>query len=250
MNQDSKARSQLSSEVVDYRTGDKGFTNVERYDATRYEGPANEYRQTVMANAYKRLIGPLTGKRILDVGCGTGRGLAEFADEAAFAVGVDASLDMLSMASQKVAGNPRTGLAHAVAQALPFADSTFDVVASLNFLHLFSLETQHEMVQEMKRVTNPGGVVVIELDNALHGILVGPYKRWSGKERGSLPGEIRYMVGDHCRIVRYYGAAFPVLWRIFFHFPALFTRLEKLEYYPPLNRLAQRIYCKILPDKA
>jgi hypothetical protein len=91
-------------------------------------------------------------------------------------------------------------------------------------------------------------VVIIELDNALHGVVVGLYKRWSGKERGSLPGEIRYMVGDPSRIVRYYGAVWPVVWRIFYHFPSLFTQLEKLEYYPPLNRLSHRIYCKILPN--
>ena len=248
MSQTSKESPSRSLEVVDYRAGGQGYTNVELYDATRYIGPANQYKKTVMSNAYKRLIGPLRGKRILDVGCGTGRGFAEFASEAAFAVGVDASPDMLSVASQKVAGNPRSGLANAVAQALPFADSSFDVVVSLNFLHLFSLDTQREMVQEMKRVTRPGGVVVIELDNALHGVLVGPYKRWSGRERGSLPGEIHYMVGDSCRIVRYYGAVVPILWRIFYRFPSLFTQLEKLEYYPPLNRLSHRIYCKILPN--
>jgi len=237
-----------SPEVVEYRKGGDGFVNVDRYDSTRYESRAARYRQTVMANAYKRLMGPLAGKRVLDVGCGTGRGFADFAKEAKFVVGADASIDMLTVAAGKVNSSPRLGLANAVAQALPFADASFDIVISLNVLHLFSLETQREMVQEMKRVVRPGGTVIIELDNALHGVVVGPYKRWFGDEKGSLPREIRYMVGDQCQIVRYYGAVVPVLWRIFHRFPALFLRLEKLEYYPPFNRLAHRIYCKILPN--
>lgn len=37
---------------------------------------------------------PLTGKRLLDAGCGTGRRLAR--DEAALAVGVDVSSEMLA----------------------------------------------------------------------------------------------------------------------------------------------------------
>jgi ubiquinone/menaquinone biosynthesis C-methylase UbiE len=242
--------SRPSPEVVEYRKGGEGFVNVDQYDATRYQSRAARYRQTVMANAYKRMMGSLAGKRVLDVGCGTGRGFAEFAREAEFVVGADASFDMLTVAAGKVSPSPRLGLTNAVAQALPFADASFDIVISLNFLHLFTLETQREMVQEMKRVARPDGVVIIELDNALHGIMVGLYKRWFGDEKGSLPGEIRYMVGDRCRIVRYYGAVVPVLWRIFHRFPALFLRLEKLEYYPPFNRMAHRIYCKIVPTNS
>jgi ubiquinone/menaquinone biosynthesis C-methylase UbiE len=233
-------------EVVHYEKGAEGYRNVERYDTNRYEAPPNRYRQTVMANAYKRLIGSLAGKRVLDVGCGTGRGIVDFARDAAFTAGADASLDMLGVAIGKTAGTLRAGFVNAYAQQLPFRSAAFDMVTSLNFLHLFSLETQRKMVSEMKRVVKPGGVIILELDNALHGVLVGPYKRWTGRERGSLPREIRYLVGNDCRVVRYYGAVCPVLWRIFYRFPSFFSQIEKIEYFPIFNRLGQRIYCKIV----
>jgi ubiquinone/menaquinone biosynthesis C-methylase UbiE len=236
-------------EVVRYRLGAEGYTNVELYDASRYQGAAKEYRQRVMANAYRRLIGSLRGKRVLDVGCGTGRGLADFIREAALAVGADASLDMLGVAARKTAGNRRGALASAYAQNLPFRDSSFDAVTSLNFLHLFSLDSQRKMVQEMKRVLRPGGFAVLEFDNALHGLIVGPYKRVSGRERGSLPAEIRHVIGKGCRVARFYGAVCPVLWRIFYRFPAFFSQIEKVEYFPPFNRLGQRIYCKIVKTR-
>jgi ubiquinone/menaquinone biosynthesis C-methylase UbiE len=236
-------------EVVRYEMGAEGYTNVERYDLSRYEGAANRYKTAVMANAYTRLIGDLRGKRVLDVGCGTGRGVVDFAQGAVFAAGADASLDMLSVARQKTAGNSRAAFVNAYAQHLPFRNSAFDMVISLNFLHLFSVATQREMVGEMKRVVKPGGVVIIELDNALQGLLIGPYKRWTGRERGSLPWEIRHLVGDHCRVVRYYGAVLPILWRIFYRLPRFFAQVEKLERFPPLNRLSHRIYCKIVTDQ-
>jgi ubiquinone/menaquinone biosynthesis C-methylase UbiE len=236
-------------EVVHYQIGAEGYRNVERYDANRYEGAPNCYRQMVMANAYTRLMGDLRGKRVLDVGCGTGRGIVNFARDAAFAAGADASLDMLAVATGKTAGRLRAGFVNAFAQHLPFRTAAFDMVTSLNFLHLFSIETQRKMVAEMKRVVKPGGVVIVELDNALHGLLVGPYKRWTGREQGSLPWEIRYVVGDHCRIVRYYGAVCPVLWRIFYRFPSFFSQVEKIEYFPLFNRLGQRVYCKIVTNQ-
>ncbi|HXW90656.1 MAG TPA: hypothetical protein VEK33_08920, partial [Terriglobales bacterium] len=41
-------------EIVTYRVGSTGYTNVERYDEIRYLGEAQRYKQQVMANAYKR----------------------------------------------------------------------------------------------------------------------------------------------------------------------------------------------------
>lgn len=233
-------------EIVEYGVGRRGYQDVATYDACRYSGRANEYKQMVMANAYKRLIGPLQGRRILDVGCGTGRGIIDFAREAAFGVGIDPSLDMLSHARRKAVEGPRCAFLAAHAQQLPFGDGVFDVVTALNFLHLFTAGTQREMVAEMKRVVRPGGILVLEFDNALHGLGLGLYKRWTDVERGSLPSEIRYVTGDGCHVMGIYGAVFPVVWRLFSHFPRVFGALEKIAYLPFFNRLSHRVYYKIL----
>jgi ubiquinone/menaquinone biosynthesis C-methylase UbiE len=156
-----KEVSENKPDVVEYRVGLKGLANAESYDAVRYTGPAKEYKQAVMAATYKRLIGPLRGKRVLDVGCGTGRGVIEFAPEADFAVGSDASLDMLCFAQRKASTQTNCTFSAAYAQQLPFPDGVFDVVISLNFLHLFKLETQREMIAEMKRVVKFGGILVL-----------------------------------------------------------------------------------------
>jgi ubiquinone/menaquinone biosynthesis C-methylase UbiE len=233
-------------EVVEYAVGKGGFQEVSTYDQRRYVGRANEYRQKVMANAYSRLIGALAGKQILDVGCGTGRGLTGFCAEARFAMGCDASLDMLSFARRKVRDRRNCSFSAAYAQHLPFRDDVFDVVAALNFLHLFRLETQKAMIAEVKRVVKPGGAVILEFDNALHGFGLGLYKRWFRDERGSLPGEIRYVLGDNLKVAGVYGAVFPVVWRWLHLFPRIALPFEKLAYFAPLNRVSQRIYYKII----
>lgn len=74
-------RTEIPRKKVEYRFGNKDYTNAATYGTVRYIGRANEYRQKVMADAYRRLIGPLHGKRILDEGCGTGRGVINFGRE-------------------------------------------------------------------------------------------------------------------------------------------------------------------------
>lgn len=235
----------LPVEVVRYRVGATGYQDVARYHEVRYQGRANEYKQQVMAAAYLDLVGKVAGKRVLDVGCGTGRGLVDLVAAGAHVVGSDASIDMLGEASRRVESKGSCGLAAAYAQHLPFPDHAFDLVISLNFLHLFSLETQRQMISEMKRVVKPGGRVILEFDNALNGLVVGPLKRWTGRERGSLPGEIRQVIGEDWPVRRRRGAVYPIVWRIFSRFPRIFAPIEKLAYYPGFAHLSHRLYYEL-----
>src|SRR5690349_25170635 len=72
------------------------------------------------------VVAPLSrGKRVLEVGCGTGLILSRLAPEAAFACGLDLSPNMLSGARGR-------GLDVVLGSAthLPFPDASFDLVCS------------------------------------------------------------------------------------------------------------------------
>ena len=96
---------------------------------------------------------------VLDLGCGAGNLLCTLGillGEEASCVGIDLSHEMLAVAQAKIADCPHTYVIQTdVTQPLPFADETFDLVASLNLLQEVSAPTL--VLEEVYRILKPGG---------------------------------------------------------------------------------------------
>jgi ubiquinone/menaquinone biosynthesis C-methylase UbiE len=96
---------------------------------------------------------------VLDLGCGTGDllyALGTLLGEEGYCVGLDLSREMLAVAQAKIADCPHTCVIQTdVTQTLPFADETFDLVASLNLLQEVSTPTL--VLEEICRILKPGG---------------------------------------------------------------------------------------------
>jgi ubiquinone/menaquinone biosynthesis C-methylase UbiE len=107
------------------------------------------------------------GPRVLDLAFGTGSLLLDWYDVGVTPVGVDLSPQMVRIAAGKLRarGLPLT-LARGRAQALPFADVTFDSVVS-TFPAEFILEWA--TVAEVTRVLRPGGCFVVVVGASLTG---------------------------------------------------------------------------------
>jgi SAM-dependent methyltransferase len=113
----------------------------------------------------RRLIGdgPLHGC-ILNVGCGTGGFTIVAAETAALSVGIDADANAVDICALKRLDAGRGRFVRAAAEALPFADGTFDLVYCFSAIeHVDSVEAS---VREMVRVTRPSGVVYVHTPNA------------------------------------------------------------------------------------
>ena len=103
---------------------------------------------------------PLAGKRVLDIGCGTGVLAHSLSAQGAHVVGVDPNEQALAVAREAV---PTAEFHPAGAQALPFADRSFDGAVFLNSLHHVPEPDMHEALREAARVAKPGrNVIVIE----------------------------------------------------------------------------------------
>lgn len=98
------------------------------------------------------------GKRILDIGCGP-RGSLEWADSAEERIGIDPLADDYQHLG---AENHSMTYVAGRAEDLEFDDGYFDIVTSMNSLdHVDDLDT---VIQEIKRVTKPGGIFLVITD--------------------------------------------------------------------------------------
>ncbi len=98
------------------------------------------------------IVGDAPIGRAVDLACGTGMSTIALGDIAGFAVGVDASAEMLSSARR--APNCAYLLAHA--ERLPFADGAFDAATCCSGVHWFD---QEWFFAELHRVLQPGAWV-------------------------------------------------------------------------------------------
>jgi demethylmenaquinone methyltransferase/2-methoxy-6-polyprenyl-1,4-benzoquinol methylase len=105
-------------------------------------------------------VGPAPGMRVLDVATGTGMVAAELLSRCdCSVVGIDQSAAMLARARSRFAGEPpsRVELMEGEAEALPFADESFD---ALTFTYLLRyVDDPRATVKELARVVRPGGRV-------------------------------------------------------------------------------------------
>lgn len=107
-------------------------------------------------------LAPPPGARVLDVATGTGMVAAELLARAASCtvVGLDQSAEMLSAARARFAGEEsevgqRVELVEGEAEALPFADTSFD---ALTFTYLLRyVDDPPATIGELARVVRPGG---------------------------------------------------------------------------------------------
>ena len=127
-----------------------------------FSGTANAMRRQCLVPIAKYLHGRDQRKaQLLDVACGTGRFL-RFAAEAFPRLpltGIDLSQAYLDEAREHLAPY-RAQFQHGKAEALPFADESFDLVTSIYLFHEVPPKVRREIAREFARVLKPGGRLV------------------------------------------------------------------------------------------
>lgn len=127
---------------------------AEEYDYKRFEGKGGEIIKRRENNTVLRMLGDLEGKKVLDLGAGTGRYSIQFALEGADVTALDLSEEMLDIAKAKA---KKAGVKDKIlfkkgdAKDTDFDDESFDIVTSMRVFHL--IDDPKALFQEMKRIT-------------------------------------------------------------------------------------------------
>lgn len=164
-----------------------------------------------------RVLGPVEGKHVLELGCGAARWAASLAGRGARVVGLDISQGQLGHA-KVVAG---LDLVQADAARLPFADGSFDLV--LSDYGGMSWADPYRTVPEVARVLRPGGQLAFctntpffamcwdSGDRTLTATLRGGY--FGLHTRGVAPGATDYVLGygEWIRLLRSRGLTVEAL---------------------------------------
>jgi SAM-dependent methyltransferase len=121
---------------------------------------------------------------ILDAGCGTGRNLDALASFGCV-FGLDYSSLALDYASREHPGQ----VSRATIEALPFPDSQFDLVTSLDVIVCKEIRNDVTALRELARVTKPGGYVLVRVAaipqlKGAHDIVGHCVRRYTASELG------------------------------------------------------------------
>jgi ubiquinone/menaquinone biosynthesis C-methylase UbiE len=142
--------------------------------------------------------GGADGRRILDVGCGSGRHTAEACRYPhLMVVGADLCLEDLQQARERLEYHERLGinsrgpwtLTAADITRLPFAGNSFDWVVCSEVLE--HIESHRLAVGELLRVLRPGGLLAVSVP-----------RRWPECICWALSNDYRNASGGHVRIYR------------------------------------------------
>ena len=101
--------------------------------------------------------------RLLDIACGTGRFLTFVKDNYPRlpVVALDLSPNYLAKARTQLKPWPNVDFTQGLAETLPFADASFDVVSSVYLLHEVPDEIRRRILSETARVLRRGGRLIL-----------------------------------------------------------------------------------------
>jgi ubiquinone/menaquinone biosynthesis C-methylase UbiE len=138
-------------------------------ESISFVGRGVDFFTQAKANRLLRLaqnrFGDISGLKVLDVGCGVGLTDKLLVDRIGALHGVDINPAAVESSSE---ANPTAHYQFYDGSALPFPESTFDLVFAINVLHHVAPSTWDPFVKEMRRVTKRQGLVVVFEHNPLN----------------------------------------------------------------------------------
>ena len=156
----------ISARLVSFSADSADPPGLNDYDSFAEGYSASNETSFVNAH-YERpamlaLAGDVTGRRILDTGCGSGPLSAALRDRGAIVTGIDKSAGMLEQARRRLGDDADLQVAE-LGSPLPFPDDAFDDITASLVLHY--LQDWGPALAELRRLLKPGGRLIVSVDH-------------------------------------------------------------------------------------
>lgn len=179
--------------------------NVSHYNMKYFT--ERDYLDMHMAESLKILMKDNGLKKVLDVGCGTGK-LVQYLNENGFdAYGCD-SEDVAVNLAKKI--NRRNAISIASATHLPFPNTSFDLITGISLIEHLSKSESIDFLKEVRRVLKPNGFIFVVTPNFASPCRFIQGKKWFGY---SDPTHINFFTPlSLANLLKDYGFYNPRFW--------------------------------------
>lgn len=157
---------------------------VEQYNAWHERLAESEAARDVLQMPWyvtvARLLPDLNGRQVLEIGCGRGDFSIWLAGQypKAQVTGVDFSEAAIATARERAESSGSSSQFRVEdAEALSFADSSFDYVVSCECME--HVPRPEQMAREIHRVLKPGGQFILTTENYFNGMILQWLKTWA-----------------------------------------------------------------------
>jgi len=195
-----------------------------------YQDYRNQFVIDLEDQLLLRLLRPVRGERVLDIGCGTGRHLLMFLEMGLDITGLDASLHMIDIARAKL--GHRADLHQGLAEDLPFEDNSFDIATLITTLEF--VDDAQKALQEACRVAKDRIFLGVLNRYAIKGV----ERRLRGVFSESIYNRARFFsVWEVKGYVRQILDRTPYRWGSVLQLPTSFRRFtQRFERWPFIHR--------------
>jgi ubiquinone/menaquinone biosynthesis C-methylase UbiE len=134
--------------------------NAELY-ANLIADSGTPHHKEILNPSVEALLGPVSGKHLLDAGCGEGYLSRYYASKGAIVTGVDFSEKMIEIAKEKSGDSPVKFQVGNLCDLKEFSDSDFDMI--LCNLVLLNVSCLTESMVGFSRILKQGGILVFSI---------------------------------------------------------------------------------------
>ncbi|MCA9385597.1 class I SAM-dependent methyltransferase [Candidatus Dojkabacteria bacterium] len=162
------------------------------------------FKKEIDTPRFLKLLGNVSGKSILDIGCGNGEFCRLLSSKGASVMGLDGSERMIAEA-KKVCTNCVYVRCDLMSEVIPFEEDTFDIVtAKMLLMNIASIPL---VCKKIRRILKPGGIFAVDVVHPVRTIL----KKYS-KTSIKYDEDLDYF-SEKRGEVNFQGAKFPFYYR-------------------------------------